>query len=405
MSGRNTDVAIVGGGLAGGLIALALRQRCPDLPITLIEQGDTLGGNHRWSWFESDLGDQGRELLVPFRCKGWNAGYDVLFPEHTRTLGSSYRSLVSDDFHAALMLELGPQSVMLGASAQDLEAGRVSLSDGSEITARAVIDCRPFVPSAELEGGWQIFLGRHIRLDRPHGLTRPTIMDASVTQHAPYGNGDAYRFVYVLPLADDEVFIEDTYYADEPRLDKTMLASRIDAYQHAKGWTGQIVGEETGILPVITGGDFDAFRRGLEIDGVAMAGARGGFTHPLTSYTVPIAVENALAIGEAWANNSQMDGPSLAKFCRKRSRQHWRRTGFYRLLGRMLFGAAEPSRRVNIFQRFYRLPEGLIERFYSAHSTRFDRFRILCGKPPVSIPRAIRALANSGAPLSSEKLQ
>ena len=50
----------------------------------------------------------------------------------------------------------------------------------------------------------------------------------------------------------------------------------------------------------------------------------------------------------------------------------------------MLFGAP-PERRLRVFERFYRLEEGLIERFYAGRSTLADRARILCGKPPVPL--------------------
>ena len=55
-----------------------------------------------------------------------------------------------------------------------------------------------------------------------------------------------------------------------------------------------------------------------------------------------------------------------------------------------------------MFERFYRLPEPLIERFYAARSTRFDKLRILSGKPPVPISRAVTALLGKGAPLVHE---
>ncbi|MFX8875712.1 lycopene cyclase family protein, partial [Acinetobacter baumannii] len=53
MTGHDCDIAILGGGLAGGLIALALAKARPDLSLRLIERGPTLGGNHVWSVFET----------------------------------------------------------------------------------------------------------------------------------------------------------------------------------------------------------------------------------------------------------------------------------------------------------------------------------------------------------------
>ena len=401
MSGRVADVAIVGGGLAGGLIALALHRAHPEWALQLIERDAVLGGNHRWSWFSSDLSAAGEALLEPFRQVHWDSGYEVRFPRLCRQLEAGYRSLASEDFDAALKRLLTPEAIRLDASVAALDADGVTLESGERIAARRVIDCRSFTPSPHLLGGWQIFMGRHLALPAAHGVERPVIMDATVTQNAPAGNGGAYRFVYVLPLAEREVFIEDTYYAETPALDRQLLSVRLDQYAARHGWgDGLPIGHETGVLPVITGGNFAAYLASIRIHGVAVAGARGGFTHPLTSYTVPIAVENALAI----AARGDLDGPRLAAFCEHRARAHWRKTGIYRALGRMLFKAAEPERRVDIFQRFYALPEGLIERFYACHSTLADKARVLIGKPPVSIRRAIRALAGKGDPLTMEKV-
>ncbi|WP_174292438.1 lycopene cyclase family protein, partial [Sphingomonas bacterium] len=49
------DVAIVGAGLAGGLLALALHRRHPGLDVRLIDGDDRVGGNHLWSFFASDV--------------------------------------------------------------------------------------------------------------------------------------------------------------------------------------------------------------------------------------------------------------------------------------------------------------------------------------------------------------
>jgi lycopene beta-cyclase len=256
-----------------------------------------------------------------------------------------------------------------------------------------VVDCRDFVPSPDLSGGWQLFVGRHLRTARPHGLEAPTIMDADLEQHG------AYRFVYSLPLAADEVFVEDTYYADHPLLDRPALAARIAAYCAAHGWAGTIIGEEAGVLPVITGGDAAAHRQRLAPAGVALAGARGLFVHPLTSYTLPFAAATALKIARAMP----LEGPRLAALLDAEAARHWRAMRFYRQLGRMLFEAAAPEQRWRIFARFYRLPEPLIGRFYAGRSRGRDKLRLLTGRPPVPIARALPALLGNGRPLVQER--
>ncbi|OYX62702.1 MAG: lycopene cyclase [Sphingomonadales bacterium 32-64-17] len=389
MTGHTFDMAIVGGGLAGGLIALAVSQARPDLTLRLIEAGAQPGGNHRWSWFASDLPIGGETLLAPFRKTVWEHGYDVRFPAHSRHLASRYCSLASEDFAATLARELPAGTILTGAEAARLDAGGVTLGNGTRIAARAVIDCRGFAPTATLSGGWQVFMGRHLRLARPHGLTAPVIMDATVAQLG------GYRFVYVLPLGEREVFIEDTYYQDEPRLDHAALSARLDDYAREHGWEGEVLGSETGVLPVITGGDFAAYQAEQRIAGVSVAGARGGFVHPLTSYTLPFAVATALAV----AADADLPGEELATKLEDRARKHWRAMGFYRLLGRMLFGAALPEERYRVFERFYRLSERLIERFYAGRSNLPDRARVLAGKPPVPVSRAVAALTRPAPPL------
>lgn len=405
MSDSQYDCVIVGGGLAGGLIALALHRARPGYRLALVEAGRVIGGNHRWSWFDSDLSEDGRALLSGFRKTGWDAGYDVRFPTHSRTLATAYRSMASSDFHEGLIRELPAEAVMLGRKAVSLDARGVELAAtefgaAQRLEARCVIDCRSFAPSPHLRGGWQVFLGRHLRLANPHGIERPVIMDADVEQYAPYGNGGAYRFVYVLPLGAHDVFVEDTYYADEPQLDRAALSARIDQYVRDHDWGEHaIVGHEAGVLPVLTGGNFAAYQNEVRIPGVAVAGTRGGFTHPLTSYTMCLAVENALVA----AREADLTGPQLAALFETRARSHWRRTAYYRLLNRFLFFAAEPDKRVKVLQRFYKLRQGLIERFYAARSNPFDKLRVLWGEPPVPIPAAIAAMFKRGPPLKSDK--
>jgi lycopene beta-cyclase len=80
-----------------------------------------------------------------------------------------------------------------------------------------------------------------------------------------------------------------------------------------------------------------------------------------------------------------------------RSKAAWNARGYYRLLNRMMFQACEPSQRYRILERFYRLPQPLVERFYAAEANLADKARILIGKPPVPIRRAMACLAERSA--------
>src|SRR5690606_36287 len=95
------DLAVVGGGLAGGLLALALRQRRPELRLALIEGGATLGGEHTWSFHDGDVSGEGAALLEPLIVHRWRS-QNVAFPAHSRTLATGYNSITSARFNAVL---------------------------------------------------------------------------------------------------------------------------------------------------------------------------------------------------------------------------------------------------------------------------------------------------------------
>lgn len=121
----------------------------------------------------------------------------------------------------------------------------------------------------------------------------------------------------------------------------------------------------------------------------------------MTSYSLPDAVRFALHL--ATLDFSGLDntfGERLGTVSHDWAEQHWREGRFYRMLSRMLFGAAEGPDRWRMLARFYTLPEPLIERFYAGRSTALDMARILAGKPPVRIGAAIASLAGSGRPLA-----
>lgn len=381
---HNCDVAIVGGGLSGALIALALHARDATLAIRIVEAGDTIGGNHIWSFFGSDLAAAHRPLVAGLVGHAW-PGYDVAFPAHARTIRQPYYSVRSDRLDAVVRATLPAGSLLTGRKVAGCSPTAAVLSDGDRIEAGAVIDARGAGDLSALEVGWQKFVGRTLRVPEGHHVERPMIMDATVAQF------DGYRFVYLLPFDDRTVFVEDTYYSDTPSLNPKALHRRIEAYAAAREWTAAPAGhEERGALPVVIAGDFEAYWRAGGAR-VPKAGVRAGLFQPTTGYSLPDAVRTAIAI----ARQRDLSAAALHDLTYGLAKRAWAARSFYRMLDAMLFRAAEPDARYRILERFYRLSPGLIGRFYASRTTFPDKARILMGRPPVPIGRAIAAIAGT----------
>jgi lycopene beta-cyclase len=375
------DVAIVGGGLAGSLIALALQAKRPDCDVRIVEEGARLGGDHVWSFFGSDVAQADRWLVAPLVVHAWR-GYDVAFPNLTRQIDATYYSLTSERLDAVMRARLPERALILNARVLAVSATAVVLADGDRIEAGAVIDCRGPGDLATLELGWQKFVGQELALGAPHGAAGPTVMDATVEQI------DGYRFVYCLPFGERRMFVEDTYYSDTPDLDGTAIGARIADYAQGRGWQVEaVVRGEAGVLPITLGGDFDGYWRSTGSN-IAKAGMRAGLFQPATGYSLPDAVRLAIRL----AAQSDLSGPALASFTHDYARAAWKRGAFYRMLNAMMFRAGDPAERWRIIERFYRLDPMLITRFYAGRSSFKDKARILTGKPPVPVASAIRVL-------------
>jgi lycopene beta-cyclase len=126
---------------------------------------------------------------------------------------------------------------------------------------------------------------------------------------------------------------------------------------------------------------------------VAKLGLRGGFFHPTTGYSLPDAVRNAVLLAE----QADLSGAALHALFRGRAATRWKERHFYQLLNRMLFRAAPPRQRYKVLEHFYRLPEPLIARFYAGQLSAFDKMRILTGRPPVPLGKAIAAMRGKAA--------
>ncbi|MFC0589075.1 lycopene beta-cyclase CrtY [Novosphingobium aquiterrae] len=373
-------LVIIGGGLAGSLAALCLAQRQPDMPLLLLEAGETFGGNHTWSFFDSDVPSATRDIVESLEPVRW-ARHRVRFPLRERMFESAYNAIGAPALDRLVRTRLPAGSWRLDTAVATIAPDHVVLRSGERIAARGVIDARgPDGPMPGLELGWQKFVGIEFAAQAPEPDCA-TVMDATIPQC------DGYRFVYVLPMAADRVLVEDTYYSSSATLDVDAISNRVRVLGAERGLSGPEMRQESGVLPILIGGDPDRFWP--ESDPIPRLGLRAGVFHATTGYSFGLALQTAAALAE---RNGAFDSASLASWTRDRFTQHWRQMRFFRVLNRMLFHAAAPDERYKVFEHFYRLPIDLVLRFYAGTPTLSDRMRILSGRPPVPIGAAVASL-------------
>lgn len=391
-------VILAGGGLANCLIAWRLAQARPELGLTVLEAGPTLGGNHTWSFHTCDVPAARFAWLEPLIAHSWSH-YDVKFPARERRIEGGYHSITAEHLHRTVLAALGDR-VLLDAEVVELTPRTVVLRDGRVLTGDVVIDGRGASSFPGFDLRYQKFLGQVLALRAPHGLTGPLLMDATVPQR------DGYRFIYLLPFAADQLLVEDTYYSDTPELDGVALRRNIGAYAASRGWEiARVLREETGVLPIVLDGEAETFWPAA--DGAQpRSGLRAGLFHHTTGYSLPEAASLAddlaelagLAAGDGGGRAGALRSDAIAIWVRALFLARWQAQWFFRLLNRMLFRAAEPAERYRVLQHFYRLPADLIGRFYAGQLRGTDGLRILSGTPPVSVVRALRSALPRSAP-------
>lgn len=368
---------LAGGGLQNCLIALAVLDERPEARIALVERADRLGGNHTWSFHASDLPPRCERAIAPAVHRTWDE-YDVVFPSFRRTVPSAYRTILSHELDALVRRRLADApggELLLDADIAAVGADHVALADGRRLRGRVVVDGRGLTgPPPDRGTGYQKFLGLELRLATPSPDVRPLLMDARVPQT------DGFRFMYVLPFAPDRVLVEDTCFSDTPSIDRDAARARVLAYAEAQGFdVAEVVRTESGVLPMPWSARRD-WSIGLPIRG----GYAGGFLHPATGFSFPVAARVASHLAGG-AIDAPLDG--WGEFVRRHRRQY----RYAELLNRLAFTAYEPGDRHHVFERFYRLGTPLIERFYRLELTWPDRARLLVGRPPrgLSIRRVV----------------
>ena len=389
------DMIIVGAGLSGLLTAWRCLDVNPELSIEIIEASDRIAGDHTWSFNLTDVAEYLRDWIKPFIAYQWD-DYDVKFPKRQRRLDIPYCTGNSDTLRACVEphIKSGRLQLRLNTKVETLSSDNVTLEGGETLSANCVLDARGVEPNEDVFLGYQKFVGHVIKTKLPHGVERPIIMDATVEQLG------GYRFVYCLPYSETELLVEDTYYTDGPELKSQEVDARIKDYirDNLSVDDYEVVRREKGVLPITLA---DGVHPYTYLNTSTKIGIRGGFYHAVTGYSLPNALKLADEIcyeieveqGMEYDESIFASGMNFAVGLQKKVHKSDER--FFRLLNRMLFRAAKPEERYSVLQRFYGLNQGLIERFYAGELTWRDKARILIGKPPVPIHKALYNFSES----------
>ena len=383
----DVDVAILGGGLSGGLCALAMAEHAPHLRVALVEQGTRLTGDHTWCCHGSDLamsaGHAVGAWFWPVVQHRWTH-YQVAFPDFARTIAGDYLCIPAESLQREVTRAMARPSswLVLGERVQSATSRDVLLESGSHLRARLVIDARG---SRTTSGacGYQKFLGWEIETSEvaPALGQVPTLMDARVQQL------DGYRFVYVLPMSSTRFLVEDTYFSRDANLDRETVAGRLRKYLAGRGVQRyEIVREEGGVLPMpwSAGGNRDE-----TVSAPVSIGYRAGLFHPATGYSLAIAVQTADRMARSiGAPRSELLHALATRTVSDLQSELATDLRFARALNFLAFRTI-PGRwlRSLVFSAVYQLPPELLQRFYAANTTTRDRLALLGAVARLPRPR------------------
>lgn len=372
-------VVLVGGGLQNALVALALDAADSDVRVTMIDRAEQLGGNHTWCFFESDLSAQAHAWCAPLVTHRWPR-YDVRFPELTRTIETGYARTDGERLNSVvqdLFKRRSSWRLRTGVSVSDdkISAGVMTLSDGSEERFDlAVVATGPRRERSLSGAGFQKFFGAEVLLSQPHGIRWPVVMDAKVEQQ------DGLRFFYLLPLDERRLLVEDTRFSDASTLNRDALRREVERYMDRAGFRVEKYERlEAGVLPL----PYDSHTQDATLSppptrlnggAVVYGGYAGGWFHPITGYSLPLAAR----LAEAIASGQPLQMRHLFNRVRRQQR-------IARGLNRVFFRHYAPADRWHLMQRFHRRPTPVIERFYGMQLSWWDLTRILVGPIPKNL--------------------
>lgn len=361
--GKKDGVLIAGGGTAGCLAALALARLRPEIPLLIVEERETFGGDRFRALFDAEFERAEADLIEPLAEHHW-PGFYVAFPGFSRKFKADMLAFGPTALHKAMIEALKPDQYRLGTKVVAVREDALVLDGGETIKAEGAIDARGAANLSMLGLLWETRLERDYLMAAPHKVDRPVLIDATAE------GAEGLSFVQCLPLGETRMTIADVAMAEHGQPDAG-AAERLDRYAKLRGWgEAQIEAERIVARPLPMDGDFAAFWR---IGGarVAKIGLRGGFLHPATGRTVA----DAARTGVLLAHQRDFSGPALHDLFETQAKAAWKKREPMRALVAAL-AAARPGERRAMLERFYALDPGLITRFHADKLGMLERRKV-----------------------------
>ncbi|HEY6795523.1 MAG TPA: lycopene cyclase family protein [Kineosporiaceae bacterium] len=288
---RVHDVAIVGAGVSGLVLARLLLQRDPGLSLLLVDGARNEGELRTlsfWAAGTTPLDDLVRHRWDTLRVAVEHGVHDVRLAEHT------YRTLFLADLRADVTgrLAVDPGHRVLAGRVHRLaeDADGVTLTVGAaELRARWVLDSRFHLPDLQVDRHRYHLLRQHFRGWRvrtrrdvfaPHVAT---LLDFRVDVRPGTG------FCYLLPFSRRDALVELVTF--EPVDHRPLLSAYLLRSAGLAEDDVELLDQEAGITP-LTEQPF-RWRRGQRVRALGVAAGR---LKPSTGYALTRIVEDAVAI-------------------------------------------------------------------------------------------------------------
>lgn len=368
----DVDLVILGAGLAGLSLALALTQQKSSLRVQLIEPRMQYEDDRTWSFWAPD--DHPLATVVSKRWTRWaygHLGQSTQIAQHHTT---PYQTIESARFYQWATEEIARNAhieLSLGESASGLTRHQhlwQVTTDKRIITADLVMDTRPPTHQHfEKSQMFQCFVGETLSL--------PGAFDADVAELMTDMHTDEHGFVftYVLPFSQDHALVEATRFTNHP-VDTAILEADLLAIKQRRGWMQASVSRtEHAILPM-----------GLPIrlpkaPNLARAGLGAGGLRAASGYGF-LRIQN-------WARQCAhhlIEHRSVLSHPPEPRIQAWMDALFLDVLRR------EPHHAADIFFKLYhRVSMDVLIRFMSDQSTLMDKLKVISSLPSGPFLRAI----------------